>query len=77
MTSIESFQQLQLHFIDPIQYQYEAIRPVVLHTQPVAQRSRETEIPRTTLNEKAKRFVTGGMFALVDQRTQVNKSHSV
>lgn len=76
MDTREPFNQLQLRFTDPIQYDYEAIRPVVLYAEPIAQRSRETEMPRSTMNEKARRFVTGGMLGLVDQRTQVNKSRS-
>ena len=70
------FSQLQLHFTDPIQYDYEAIRPVILFAESIAQRSRETEMPRSTMNEKARRFVTDGMLGLVDQRTQINKKRS-
>lgn len=76
MDTQEPFSQLQLRFTDPIQYDYEAIRPVVLYADTIAQRSRETEMPRSTMNEKARRFVTGGMLSLIDQRTQVDKSRS-
>ena len=76
MDTREPFSQLQLRFTDPIQYDYEAIRPVVLYADTIAQRSRETEMPRSTMNEKARRFVTGGMLGLIDQRTQVDKSSS-
>jgi len=74
MDTREPFSQLQLRFTDPIQYDYEAIRPVVLFADTIAQRSRETDMPRSTMNEKARRFVTGGMLGLVDRRTQVDKS---
>jgi hypothetical protein len=50
------------------------IRPIVLFAQPVTERSDETEVPRTTVREKAKRFVTKGMLGLVDKRTtSINK----
>lgn len=65
----EDFTQLKLRFTDPIQHDYEVIRPVVLFSQQIAERSRETEIERTTVGEKAKRFITEGMLGLVDQRT--------
>ena len=54
------FSQLRLLFTDPIQHDYEAIRPVVLFADPVTQRSEETEMGRTTLSDKARRFVTEG-----------------
>ena len=52
METKEDFGQLRLRFTDPIQHDYELIRPVVLFTQPVAERSRETEVERTTVGEK-------------------------
>jgi transposase InsO family protein len=69
MPASEAFAQLRLRFIDPIQHDYEVIRPIVLFAQPVTERSRETEVERTTVGEKARRFVTGGMLGLVDRRT--------
>jgi len=72
MPSEVSFSQLQLKFIDPIQHDYEVIRPIVLFSQPVVERSQETEIARTTVSDKAKRFVTEGMLGLVDKRSQAS-----
>lgn len=69
MDAKEAFTQLQLRFTDPIQYDYEVIRPVVLFAQSVNSRSQETEVPRTTVREKAKQFVIEGMLGLVDQRS--------
>lgn len=69
MKQEEAFSQLHLRFTDPIQFDYEVIRPIVLFSQPVADRSDETEMPRTTVREKAKQFVTEGMLGLVDKRT--------
>jgi hypothetical protein len=56
MDTRELFSQLQLRFTDPIQYDYEAIRPVVLFADTITERSRETDIPRSIMNEKARRF---------------------
>lgn len=70
MSANLSFSQLQLQFIDPIQHDYEVIRPIVLFSQPVAERSRETDTPRSTVSDKAKRFVMAGMLGLGDKRSQ-------
>ncbi len=61
----EPFSQLHLQFPDPIQFDYEVIRPVVLFAQSTNSRSQETEVPRTTVREKAKQFVIEGMLGLV------------
>ncbi len=69
MKQEEPFTQLHLRFTDPIQYDYEVIRPIMLYSESVADRSQETETPRTTVSEKAKRFVQEGMLGLVDKRS--------
>jgi hypothetical protein len=46
METKEDFGQLRLRFTDSIQHDYELIRPIVLFTQPVADRSRETDVER-------------------------------
>lgn len=69
MQQEKPFSQLYLKFTDPIQYDYEVVRPIVLHSQSVNSRSEETEVPRTTVREKAKQFVIEGMLGLVDKRT--------
>ncbi|MFN2233586.1 MAG: helix-turn-helix domain-containing protein, partial [Anaerolineales bacterium] len=74
MKSEEPFSQLKIHFTDPIQYDYEVIRPVVLFAQSANSRSRETEVPRTTVREKAKQFVMEGMLGLVDQRSTADSN---
>ncbi|MEM8860606.1 MAG: DDE-type integrase/transposase/recombinase [Chloroflexota bacterium] len=68
MHTSEDFGQLRLRFIDSIQHDYELIRPIVLFTQPISDRSREVEMARSTVGEKARRFVTKGMLGLTDQR---------
>lgn len=70
----EPFSQLHLRFTDPIQYDYEVIRPVVLFSQSTNSRSQETEVPRTTVREKAKQFVVEGMLGLVDQRSTADSN---
>jgi transposase InsO family protein len=68
MPPVEEFAQLRLKFTDPIQHDYEAIRPIVLFSETIAERSRQTGIERTRVGEKAQRFVQQGMFGLADQR---------
>ena len=78
MQVTEDFGQLKLNFTDPIQHDYEVVRPVVLFNQTISERSKETELARTTVSEKAKRFVMEGMLGLVDGRKAQSgrKKHS-
>lgn len=69
MTPAEDFGQLRLKFTDPVQHHYEVIRPIVLYSETVSERSRQTGVERTRVGEKAKRFVQKGMAGLFDQRT--------
>jgi hypothetical protein len=66
----DDFARIRTAFIDPLQHDYEAIRPVVLLGESAAERSRQTGIDRTTIADKAKRFVTDGMLGLAHGRTQ-------
>ena len=68
MSPSEGFAQLKLKFTDSIQHDYEAIRPIVLFSETIAERSRQTGIERTVVGEKAKRVVLQGMLGLQDQR---------
>ncbi|MCP4165851.1 MAG: hypothetical protein GY759_08145 [Chloroflexi bacterium] len=68
MPPSEEFDQLKLKFVDYIQHDYEVIRPIVLFSERVAERSRQTGIERTRVGEKARRFVQQGMPGLIDQR---------
>jgi transposase InsO family protein len=70
----DDFARIRTEFIDPFQHDCEAIRPVVLFGETAAERSRQTGIDRTTIADKAKRFVTGGMLGLADGRTQPTPS---
>jgi hypothetical protein len=69
VSSPEEFAQLRLKFTDPIQHDYETIRPVVLFSEKIAERSRQTGLERRRIGEKARRFVQQGMLGLVDQRS--------
>src|SRR5207244_2662398 len=68
MAAAEDFAQYKLQFVDYIQHDYEVIRPIVLFAETIAERSRQTGIERTSVGDKARRFVMEGMLGLVDQR---------
>src|SRR5215469_14055753 len=64
----EDFAHIRQHCIDPLQHDYEVIRPIVLFAETAAERSRQTGVERTVVGDKARRFVTEGMLALADGR---------
>jgi transposase InsO family protein/transposase len=70
VSAAEDFHQIRMHFIDPLQHDYEVVRPIVLFGETAAERSRQTGIDRTVIGDKARRFVTDGMIGLADGRTQ-------
>ena len=70
MPAQEHFEQIRLQFVDPIQHDYEVIRPIVLFGETAAERSRQTGMERTTVGDKARRFVLDGMEGLRDRRTE-------
>jgi putative transposase len=70
VSAAEDFDRIRMECIDPLQYAYELIRPIVLFGESAAERSRQTGVDRTVIGEKARRFVTDGMSALADGRTQ-------
>jgi hypothetical protein len=57
----DDFEQLKVSFIDPIQHDYEAIRPVVLGADTLSARSHQVQIDRTVLGDKARRFLAQGV----------------
>lgn len=77
MQKEEIFSKSHLRFTDPIQYDYEVIRPIVVFAKSVSDRSQETEVPRTTVREKAKQFIVEGMLGLVDQRSSPAKQKEI
>ena len=70
MSAEADFEQIRLQFVDPIQHDYEVIRPIVLFGETAAERSRQTGMERTGVGDKARRFVLGGMEGLRDRRTE-------
>lgn len=70
MSIPDVFEQMKPLFVDYLQHDYEAIRPIVLGAETVAERSRQTEMERTTLGNKARRFAMEGMLGLEDQRAK-------
>jgi hypothetical protein len=74
VSAAEDFDRIRMECVDPLQYAYELIRPIVLFGETAAERSRQTGVDRTVIGEKARRFVTDGMNALADGRTQPTTS---
>lgn len=70
MSAQEEFEQIRRQFIDPIQHDYEVIRPIVLFAETAAERSRQTGVERTVVGDKARRFVLEGMLGLTDGRAE-------
>ena len=70
MAAQEEFAHIRQHFVDPIQHDYEVIRPIVLFAETAAERSRQTGVERTVVGDKARRFVLEGMDGLRDRRTE-------
>jgi len=66
----EEFEQIRQQFVDPIQYDYEVIRPIVLFAETAAERSRHTGVERTVGGDKARRFLLEGMLGLADGRAE-------
>jgi hypothetical protein len=67
-----AFAQLQLGFIDPIQWRYEVIRPLVLFADRTAtQRAQETETHPDTVRMLQRRFRQLGMLGLVPANLEV------
>jgi hypothetical protein len=74
VSAAEDFAQIRMQFIDPLQHDYEVIRPIVLFGETAAERSRQTGIDRTVIGDKARRFVTDGMIGLRDGRREPRPS---
>ena len=63
----EEWDDLQLRFAWPEQYEYELIRPVVLFGLTAADRGVQTGVAARTIARRADRFETEGFAALADQ----------
>lgn len=72
MEPMPDFAQLQLHFVDPIQWRYEVIRPVVLFAdRTAAQRAEETQTHPDTVRKLTRRFRQQGILGLFPDQTEV------
>jgi Helix-turn-helix domain len=66
MEAIHDFDQLQLHFVDHVQWRYELIRPVVLiGSRTAAQRAAETHTHPDTVRKLTRRFRQQGTLGLI------------
>jgi transposase len=72
MAPTSNFAQLQLHFVDQIQWRYELIRPLVLfeHITPT-QRAEDTHTHPDTVRTLTRRFRQQGMLGLVPDDLEV------
>lgn len=72
MEPTAAFAQLQLGFVDPMQWRYEVIRPLVLFADRTAtQRAQETETHPDTVRTLQRRFRQRGMLGLIPGHLQV------
>jgi len=72
MEPMRDFAQLQLHFLDQIQWRYELIRPLVLCEEgtPI-QRAHDTHTHPDTVRTLARRFRQQGMRGLLSANMEV------
>ncbi len=71
MEAIPEFDQLQLHFVDPIQWRYELIRPVVLIGRRTAgQRAEETHPHPDTVRKLSRQFRQPGTLGLLPEHSE-------
>jgi transposase len=69
---MRDFAQLQLHFVDQIQWRYEVIRPLVLFADRTATvRAQETATHPETVGKLKRRFEQQGMLGLVPDTVEV------
>ncbi len=73
MSAQEEFEHIRRQLVDPIQHDYEVIRPIVLFAETAAERSRQTGVERTVVGDKARRFVLEGMLGLLDGRAAAGR----
>ena len=72
MEQMADFPQLQLHFVDHIQWRYEVIRPIVLFQDRTAtQRAEETHTHPETVRKLTRRFRQQGILGLLPDHTDI------
>ncbi len=69
---LRDFAQLQLHFVDHMQWRYEVIRPLVLFADDTAaHRAEETRLHPDTVRRLTRRFQQQGMLGLLPDHTEL------
>ena len=72
MEPLADFAQLQLHFVDQVQWRYEVIRPIVLFDdRTAAQRAVETHTHPETVRKLTRRFRQQGTLGLFPEHTEI------
>ena len=72
MDATPDFAQLQLRFVDHVQWRYELIRPVVLiKNRTATQRAEETHTHPETVRHLTRRFRQQGILGLFPEHTEV------
>jgi transposase len=72
MDPLADFAQLELHFVDQVQWRYEVIRPLVLFDdQTAAQRAVETHTHPETVRKLTRRFRQQGILGLFPEHTEI------
>ena len=72
MDAMPDFDQLQLRFVDHVQWRYELIRPVVLiENRTAAQRAEETHTHPETVRHLTRRFRQQGTLGLFPEHTEI------
>ena len=72
MEPLADFAQLELHFVDQVQWRYEVIRPLVLFDdRTAAQRAVETDTHPETVRKLTRRFRRQGILGLFPNQTEM------
>jgi hypothetical protein len=72
MEPLADFAQLQLHFVEQVQWRYEVIRPIVLFDdRTAAQRAAETHTHPETVRKLTRRFRHQGTLGLLPDHTTI------
>jgi len=72
MEPLADFAQLELHFVDQVQWRYEVIRPIVLFDdRTAAQRAVETHTHPETVRKLTRRFRQQGILGLFPEHTEI------
>src|SRR5262245_56012820 len=72
MEPLADFAQLELHFVDQVQWRYAVIRPLVLFDdRTAAQRAVETHTHPETVRKLTRRFRQQGLLGLFPEHTEI------